>query len=494
MIPAPRGTRRFLLLATTLVTILLWLFFAATERHPLFGAAPVRLVVEAAAIAATSLLFVICGGWLILSLAASRETGVPPTGLQRVLIYALLSFVAAFAALRHFDFDLGAVLTTSAIVTAAIGFAMQPMLGSMISGISLHVDRLPQVGDGILLDGQPVRIESMNWHRVVARRADGGLVIIPNARIADDKLEILPRGTPIRAEIFFQAPFSEPPQRIRNLVVEIVSDFVHVDTAQPIEVSPVGYGEHQTSLRYRIHFRARRYRDIAEIEAEVLVRLWYVFQRERLWRPADASGGTSGDGSAAWHAPTELGRLIRGLNLPWLAADAEVAALATGSEVLLFAPGERLMLPGWTAGRRFLLLAGEAVAAPEADGSYWGEDSLPGVTTHGLVPSVALHRVRDELAHHIGPYAEHAVRRAAHSARDLDEVFRELAMEIPDEAARSGFLARVLPERPPSFGPGLVLETYRNVAGNLVCKRPLRARGEVTILAMPPSFLVPGIG
>jgi len=484
---APRGPRRHLLLATTLVTILLWLFFAATERHPLFGAAPVRLVIEAAAIVATALLFVICGGWLLVSLAASREAGVPPTGLQRVLIYALLSFIAAFVALRHFDFDLGAVLTTSAIVTAAIGFAMQPTLGSMIAGISLHIDRVPRVGDGILLDGQAVRIESLNWHRVVARRADGGLVIIPNARLADNTLEILPRNTPIRAEICFQAPFSEPPQRIRTLAVEIVSDFVHVDRVQPIEVSPIGYGDSQTSLRYRIHFRARRFQDIAEIEGEVLRRLWYVFQRERLWRPA------AGD-SSAWHAPAELGRLLSGLNLPWLPADAELAALAGASEILLFAPGERLMLPRWAEGRRFLLLAGEAVASPETDAAQWDQDSLPRAATHGLVPSLALHHVRDELAQHIGPYAEHAVRRAAQSAQDLDEVFRELALEIPDEAARGDFLARVLPERLPSFGPGLVLETYRNVTGNLVCRRPLRARGEVTILALPPSFPVPGVG
>jgi len=486
---APHGPRRHLLLATTLVTILLWLFFAATERHPLFGAAPVRLVIEAAAIVATGLLFVICGGWLLVSLAASREAGAPPTGLQRVLIYALLSFVAAFVALRHFDFDLGAVLTTSAIVTAAIGFAMQPTLGSMIAGISLHIDRVPRVGDGILLDGQAVRIESLNWHRVVARRADGGLVIIPNARLADNTLEILPRDTPIRAEICFEAPFSEPPHRIRTLAVEIVSDFVHVDRVQPIDVSPIGYGHNQSSLRYRIQFRAHRFHDIAEIEGEVLRRLWYVFQRERLWRPAAAA-----DDSSAWHAPAELCRLLKGLNLPWLPAEAELAALAGASEILLFAPGERLMLPHWAEGRRFLLLAGEAVASPETDAAHRDRDSLPRVATHGLVPSVALHHVRDELAQHIGPYAEHAVRRAAQSAQNLDDAFRELALEIPDEAARSDFLARVSPERPLNFGPGLVLETYRNVVGNLVCRKPLRARGEVTILALPPSFPVPGVG
>jgi len=480
----PRRRPPALLLIATLITILLWLFFAGTARDPLFGTANARLAVEAAAVIATSCLFVTGAGGLILRLAASGETGAAATGLQRVLIYALLSFVAAFAALRYFDFDLGAMLTTSAIVSAAIGFAMQSTLGSMIAGIALNIDRMPRVGDGILLDGQLIRIESLSWRRVGGRRENGGLVIIPNARLADNTLEILPHDAPVRAEIFFQAPFAVPPQRICHLVVELVSDLAHVDAAEPIVVSPVDYDAGHSSLRYRIHCRVRRYHDLAALEGEVLRRLWYVFQRQRLWAPTDAGEAAGG---AAWHTPGELARLIRELALPWLPADAGEAALALSSrsEPLLYAPGERITLPGWADGCKFLLLQGELVAASDVDAVLRGADSLPGIATQGSVPSVALHRARAELARHIGPYAEHAVRRGARSGRPLDDVFRDLALEIPDDLARSRFLDRVLPERPPGFRPGILLETYRNAAGSLVCNRPLLARGEVTILAMP---------
>jgi small-conductance mechanosensitive channel len=482
-------------LATTLVTILLWLFFAATAKDPMFGVAPTRTVVEAAAVAASAMLFVTFGGWLVLSLAASGERAAAPTGLQRVLVYGLLSFVACFAALRYFDFDLGAVLTTSAIVSAAIAFAMQPTLGSMISGIALNIDGMPRVGDGIMLDGQSLQVESLNWRRVVGRRADGSIVIIPNARLADNTLEILPHDAPIRAEIVFQAPASAPPQRIIELAAETVSDFAHIDVAQPIVVSPVEYDANQTSLRYRIQYRVHRFRDVAELEGEVLKRLWYAFQRERLWCPAEAAEAP-GQGAAAWRAPAEVARLLRDLKLPWPAlASAETAlALATHGEVLLFAPGERLTLPQWTEGRRLLLLRGEAVRASEIDTLYRGDDALPGIATPGFLQSVALHRVRRELAHHIGPYAEHALRRAARAALGLEDVVHALKVEIPDEEARASFVERVLPERPPGFGPGLILATCRNAAGSLVCETPLRARGEVTILALPPASAETGGG
>lgn len=470
---------RFLLLTTALAAILLWLFLDATSRDPIFGVGSVRFVIEAAAIAATALLFVLAAGWLLLGLAASREGAAAMTGLQRVLIYGVLTFVASFTALRHFDIDLGALLTTSAIVTAAIGFAMQPTLGSMISGITLSFDRIPRVGDAILLGGKPVRIESLNWRRIVGRRADGSIVILPNAQLADHMVEILPQDTPVGAEIFFRAPFAVPPQRIGALAIEVISDFPHVDAGRPIAVVPVEYDPTHPTQRYRIDYSARRYGDVDELEGEVVRRLWYVFQRQRLWRPGDG---------LSWQAPEELARLVAGLALPWLPTDPEAAlTLARSGEVLLFAPGERLTFPGWAAGRQFLLLKGEAVAA-EA-----GQDAAPEVTVREVVPSVALHRAREELAHHIGPYAEHAVRRAAQSGRRLDAIFRALAEEIPDEAARRRFLARVLPVQASGIGPGTLLEASRNAAGSLVCVQPLRARGEVTILAFPPRPAAPSV-
>ena len=486
---APRGPRFSFFLTVTLVTILLWFFYATTGKDPVFGAPSVRLVVEAAATAATAFLFVACGATLILGLAAARETAAPTTGLQRMLIYALLTFAASVAALRLFDVDLGTVLTTSAIVSAAIAFAMQPMLGSMIAGVNLHIDRLPRIEDGIVIDGQVVRVESLSWRRVLGRCANGSIVSIPNAKLADDTLQILPHNAPIRTEIMFEAPFGVPPQRISDLAAELVGDFAAVDTAQPIAVAPVEYAAGADSLRYRIQCCVRRYRDLAELESEVLRRLWYVFQRERLCRADEPAEAARPGGMAAWNAPAELARILRGLDLPWpgLASAEAALALASRSQVLLFAPGERLTLPLWSEGWRFLLLAGEAVVARDVEAAFQAEAASPASATRRLPPSVALHRARDELTHQIGPYAEHAVRRATQSARSLEDIFGALASEIPDEAARARFLERVLPRQRSSFGPGAELETGRDAAGNLACKTPRRARGEVMILAVPPA-------
>jgi small-conductance mechanosensitive channel len=45
------------------------------------------------------------------------------------------------------DVSLGAVLTTSAIITAVIGLALQDTLGNLFAGLALHLEKTVQVGD-----------------------------------------------------------------------------------------------------------------------------------------------------------------------------------------------------------------------------------------------------------------------------------------------------------------------------------------------------------
>ncbi len=112
-------------------------------------------------------------------LLAFLPGGLRATALQRMLVHALLSFVAVYVVLSYYGWDLRAVLTTSAIVTAAIGFAMQPTLGSVISGVVLNMDYRLRVGDGIIRGGEAIEIESLGWRNVVGRKSNGQLVYSP---------------------------------------------------------------------------------------------------------------------------------------------------------------------------------------------------------------------------------------------------------------------------------------------------------------------------
>ena len=121
---SPTGRQTWALSAAGAACVL-WLIYVATASDPLFGQYPVHLAVEAAAVVAMALFFVLGGNFLLFAFLPGACVPPPCSGRW---FTASSPVIAAIVILSYYGWDLRAVLTTSAIVTAAIGFAMQPTL------------------------------------------------------------------------------------------------------------------------------------------------------------------------------------------------------------------------------------------------------------------------------------------------------------------------------------------------------------------------------
>ena len=77
------------------------------------------------------------------------------------------------------------LLTSTAIVTGVIGFAMQGVLGNLLAGMSLHACRSMAVGDWIEVDGMVGQVTLVNWRETRLRTTGGHVVIVPNGKLAD---------------------------------------------------------------------------------------------------------------------------------------------------------------------------------------------------------------------------------------------------------------------------------------------------------------------
>ena len=462
------GLSRFWLLAASLLVASLWLLYALTASDPVLGESSARAALGIAASVASVALAVGALGTAILSFAPG-VWGPSPNGFQRVVVYGLLACVAGYLTLRYFGYQLSAILTTSAIATAAIALALQPTLGSMIAGMAIHTDRNLHVGDGVMLDGEPVQVIAMSWRVVVGRRADGRITVIPNSKLSDATIEILPRNAALRREILFSAPATESPQRVCDLVRELVADFSTIDGGLPIMVAPLDVGL-KDSARFRVSYHVRPWWQAAMVEGEIGRRIWYLFQRHGIIA-TPASGALS---------VSE----IEGL-LPRAPAE----RIAKEARLLLFAPDERLILPNDCAGSRFLLLRGDAVFF----GNFNLDSEIEAIGAPLWVQKpgriAAIRRVAEALAGVIGPYAELAVNRAAETAPDFEQLCRAVALEIDDAGQRNAFLEKVLPDQVSRVAPGSLLETHRDASGDLVCRFGLRAASEVAILAIPPGII-----
>ena len=455
-------------LTVAVATILLWLLYAATAGDPVLGQPPVRPAVQVAALAATCLMFVLAVGSVILQVILPAG-GAPPTALQRTVMYALLSFAASCVALALLGYDLRVVLATSAIGSAIVGFAMQPTLGSVISGMALNVDRTIHVGDGIIYGNETIQVESLNWRNVSGRRRNGGVTVIPNAKLADGELQVLPHNRAIRSEIVLKAPGTLSPQQVADIVSELISDLAELDPARPIAVAPAQHEPDGSAVPYSVRYWVMHYWDTEAVEGEIFRRLWYGFRRHRFEGPAESEKPDITELLAA--AAPDVPQDIR-------------HALQQEGETLIFAPGERVVAPERHDGWSFMLLRGDAVGAPEYD--VGGNDTQQIHPLDQLGRGAAVRYLATSLAAHIGPYAEFA--KLSRTAPDLAELCRNLPEEIPDVAARAQFLADMQPTQAKPFRPGLMLRSRRNAAGLLVCEPRLKARGELLVLAIPPAL------
>ncbi len=148
-------------------------------------------------------------------------------------------------------------------------------------------------------------------------------------------------------------------------------------------------------------------------------------------------------------------------------------------------------MPERTEGWRFLLLRGEAETLVDirvADGAA----GPAGLDLRRGGRAAAVQQITGELATCIGPYAEYAVARVTRTSADLDDLYRQVAQEIPNEPARVAFLGTLQPGGSAAFGPGLWFSARRDAAGALLCDRRLQARDEVLMLAALPD-LTPGL-
>jgi small-conductance mechanosensitive channel len=480
---------RFLLPALLLVavTALLWVSYAFAANNQLFGTSAVSTVFRVAAVLASAALFILVGAYLVVRLGFSWLLQYEPTQLQRGLVVALLGFIAAAAALASFGFDLGPILTASALLSAVIGLSAQPLLGSLMSGLSLH--RLIRIGDGVMLNGEQVRITSLNWRSVVAARPDGTAVIVPNARLADSTLEVLPHDRSTRVELLVELPAALPPHRARKLVTGIIDDFPEVDDSQPITVLPQKSPGSGALASYRASFWVSRYAARADVEGRVLRRCWYAFRREGLAPQAEAPA----------HPPAELAPEIllsavcAALRTPRGRSDgaeSPAAAVIAAGEQLLYDAGERIVLPERLADRFCILVDGQLAQIDPAGETFESAQRRLRVGSDGdLSRAASLARIERALAARIGPYAGPLVARASADGAGLAAVCAAVAGEIDDSQQREDFLREASPPAQQTRGPGFLFRCQRDPAQRLAPHPPLRAIDYALLLVTPESAL-----
>lgn len=181
------------------------------------GVARAGAIVRDAAILATGIAIIRLAGLALFRVALPAVRITTPRIVEDIIV------VAAYAAwalvrLRLAGMDPASLLTTSALITAVVAFAMQDTLGNVLGGLLLELDDSIAIGDWIKFDDLSGRVAEIHWRHTVIMTRNNERVIVPNSALMKTRFTVIgnPDQEPVRWRrwIFFDVEYGVAPSRV----------------------------------------------------------------------------------------------------------------------------------------------------------------------------------------------------------------------------------------------------------------------------------------
>jgi small-conductance mechanosensitive channel/CRP-like cAMP-binding protein len=309
-------------------------------------------------------------GFLFFDVVFPLRRGTAAPALLRQLV-GLLVFLACVAGLFQVALkaNLAALLTTSAIITAVIGLALQETLGNLFSGLALALERTVQVGDMVRAGDRIGLVEQLSWRAIKVRTMEGNALLIPNSVASRERLEVFRRGgVPMARTLQVGLEYDARPAQARAVLEAAARDVSGV-TSHP---APVAYltSFDAYAVTYEVRYWLEDYARYLEVDSRVRERVWYRLGREGLViaypiiRQHQYAAGPLRRETEETLAPTAIAaaRIFAPLS------DAEHAALSSRARLRRFAEGETIVREGDATSSMFLVSQGEVVISAHGEG------------------------------------------------------------------------------------------------------------------------------
>ncbi|MGI9102605.1 MAG: cyclic nucleotide-binding domain-containing protein [Terriglobales bacterium] len=142
--------------------------------------------------------------------------------IMRDLLTALAYLGSAMWLLSRAGMSLSGIVTTSAVLTAVIGFSLQDTLGNIMGGLALQMDKSINVGDWVQIGSTQGKVTEIRWRHTAIETRNWDTLILPNSMLMKGEVVVLGRrtGQPIqhRMWVYFNVDFRVPPSEVISVV------------------------------------------------------------------------------------------------------------------------------------------------------------------------------------------------------------------------------------------------------------------------------------
>jgi small-conductance mechanosensitive channel/CRP-like cAMP-binding protein len=335
-------------------------------------------VLREASIIASGIAIIRLWGLFIFRLALRWLRLDPPRILEDILV--MLGYIAwGLVRLRYAGLDLSQIVTTSALITAVLAFAMQDTLGNLLGGVALELDASLNVGDWVRVDDVEGQIVDIRWRSTSIQTRNSDTVVIPNSYLMRNRFTIHGQhkegARQWRRWIWFNVEYSAPPSRVVEAVENAIraASIPGVAAAQPAQCVLMdfehGYGRY--ALRYWLTDFARDDATDSEVRIHVLAALQRAGMRIAV-PEFNIHTVKEGEKRLQMVRSREIGHrleALRHVNLFANMSEEERRTLAERLVVAPFAKGDVMTRQGAVAHWLYILIAGEAeVVVEQPDG------------------------------------------------------------------------------------------------------------------------------
>lgn len=313
------------------------------------------------------------------------------TSLAKTVLSIIIYIVAFFIIFQsqYPGVELAPLFTGSAILGIVVGLALQDTLGNLFAGLAMQADQGFQVGDVIDISNRGIGVvESVSWRGVRIRTFQNKLLIISNAVLAKETIEVAPQNNLNARLVNFSTIFSNSPAKTTQVIREAVRQVDNVSQRiRPIvRIKKLG----ESGIEWEIKYWPENYAKFNDTDSLIRQRIWYAFQREGMSFPYPTRTIVNG----ADPSPVDAEDLIHSAtehlsHIPIFAplSGTEIDKLAHASSRRVFAPGEVIVRKGQEGGSMFVIVRGSvSVQLPDGEGArtinslsandFFGEMSL----------------------------------------------------------------------------------------------------------------------
>lgn len=300
--------------------------------------------------------------YLIFGTAFRNAAQAEALSLLKTVLSVILYIVAFFVIFQsqYPTVELGSLFTGSAILGIVVGLALQDTLGNLFAGIALQADQPFQVGDVVAITNRGAGVvESVSWRGVRIRTFQNKILIISNAVLGREMMEVAPRDNLNARIVFFNTVENVSPVRTAQVVRDAMRQAENVSQKIRPVVRIRDFGAN--GLDWEVKYWLEDYIKYNDTDALVRQNIYYAFKREKIefaYPIRIVHMETKAEEPDILEVMNTTADRLSRVPIFVPLSDDETERLARASAARVYAPGEAIVRKGQEGDSMFVIIRG----------------------------------------------------------------------------------------------------------------------------------------